>query len=142
MTLRRIALGFAVTPPLPATLWAVALWRDHDSRDVAALASTFLGVLPGAYLTMAVVGLPVFLLAGRMGGMIAHLLMGVFAVWLVEILYLTVVGLSDGGLSFQDLPSVFAVVVADAVSHWLGSLVLPAVYGAIAGLVLDRKSVV
>jgi hypothetical protein len=143
MTLRRIALGFAATPPLPAGLWATSLWREHADGGIAALGETFLNVLPGAYLTMAVVGVPAFLLAGRMGGGIAHLIVGMLAVWLVEFGYLTLVGLSDGGLPFSDLPSVFAVVAADAASHWLGSLLLPAVYGAVAGSIFwgftDRK---
>jgi len=133
MTLKRIALGFAVTPLLPAALWAISLWRDHGSLGVAALGGTFLNLLPDAYLTMAVIGVPIFLLAGRMGGWIAHLIMGVFAVWLVELLYLTLIGLSDGGLPFSDLPSVFVVVVADVASHWLGSLLVPALFGAVAG---------
>ncbi len=133
MTLRRIALGFAATPPLPAALWAFSLWQDDTGRGVAALGGTFLNLLPGAYLTMVVVGLPTFLLAGRMGGRVAHLVLGVLAVWLVELGYLTLVGLSDGGLSFSDLPSVFAVVAADAASHWLGSLLVPALFGALAG---------
>jgi hypothetical protein len=133
MMLRRIALGFAVTPPLPAALWAVSLWRDHGSPGVAALGGTFLNVLPDAYLMMAVIGVPVFLLAGRMGGWIAHLVMGVLAVWFVELLYLTLMSLSDGGLPFSDLPSVFAVVAADAASHWPGSVLAPALFGAVAG---------
>ena len=58
MTLKRIALGFAATPPLPAALWAISQWRDHAVLGVAALSGTFLNVLPGAYLAMALVGLP------------------------------------------------------------------------------------
>lgn len=135
MTLKRIAIGFAATPPLPAALWAFSLWRDHGSPGMATLGGTFLSVLPGAYLTMAVVGVPAFLLARRIGGWIAHLFMGVLAVWLVELLYLTLVSLSESGLSFSDLPSVFAVVVADAASHGIASLLLPALYGVLAGLV-------
>jgi hypothetical protein len=133
MTLKRIALGFAVTPPLPAALWAISIWHDHGSPGVVALGETFLNLLPDAYLTMAVVGVPVFLLAGRMGGWIAHLVMGVLAVWLVELLYLTVMGLSDGGLPLSDTASVFAVVAADTASHWLGSLLVPALFGVVSG---------
>jgi len=133
MTLRRLALGFAATPPLPATLWAISQWRDHAGASIVALAGTFLNVLPGAYLTMVVVGVPAFLLARRMGGWITHMFMGVLAVWVVEFLYLTLVSLNESGLRFANLPSVFAVVVADAASHWLGSLLLPAIFGALAG---------
>ena len=133
MTLRRIALGFAATPPLPAALWAVSLWRDHGDPGVAALGGTFLNLLPDAYLTMAVVGVPVFLLAERMGGWIVYLLMGVPAVWFIEIAYLTFVALSDGRLAFSDLPSVFLVVMVDAGAHWLGSLLVPAILGGLAG---------
>ena len=133
MTPRRIVLGFAVTPLLPAALWAISLWRGHESLGVAALGGTFLNLLPDAYLTMAVIGVPVFLLAGRLGGWIAHLIMGVLAVWLVELVYLTVMGLSGGGLPFSDLPSVFVVVAADAALHWQGSFLVPALFGAIAG---------
>jgi len=133
MTLRRIALGFAATPPLPVALWAISLWRDHAGAGIAALAGTFLNVLPGAYLTMAVVGVPAFLLAGRLGGWIAHIVTGILAVWFVELGYLTLLSLSDGGLPFSDLPSVFAVVAADAASHWLGSLLVPALFGVLAG---------
>ena len=46
MTLKRIALGFAVTPPLPAALWAISLWHDEGSPGIAALGETFLDVLP------------------------------------------------------------------------------------------------
>jgi hypothetical protein len=133
MTLKRIALGFAATPPLPAALWAASLWWDHGSLGIAALGAIFLNVLPGAYLTMAVIGVPVFLLAGRMGGWLAHVIAGILAVWLVEFAYLTLLSQSEGGLAFLELPSVFAVVATDAASHWLGSLLLPAVYGAVAG---------
>ena len=133
MTLRRIALGFAATPPLPVALWAISLWRDHAGLGVAALGGTFLNLLPGAYLAMAVIGLPAFLLAGRLGGWIAHLIIGIVAVWLVEFGYLTLAGLSDGGLPFSDLPSVFAVIAVDAATHWLSSLLLPAFFGALAG---------
>jgi hypothetical protein len=135
MTVRRIALGFAAAPPLPAALWAFSLWRDHGGQGIAALGETVVGVLPGAYLAMAVVGLPVFLLAGRMGGWIAHLVMGIFAVWAVELSYLSLMGLLGGGLPAAKLPSVFAVVVADAVTHAIGSLLLPAIFGALAGLI-------
>jgi len=133
MTLRRIALGFAATPPLPAALWAVSLWRDHGSHGIADLGETFVSVLPDAYLTMVVVGLPVFLLAGRMGGWLVHIVMGILAVWLAEILFLTLMGWSEGGLPFSRLPSVFAVTAVYAASHWLTSLVVPAVFGAVAG---------
>jgi hypothetical protein len=133
MTLKRIALGFAVTPPLPAALWAVSLWRDHGSVGIAAYMGIFLGVLPSAYLIMAVVGLPTLLLAGRMGGWVVHLFAGILTISAVEIIYLTLVLLSNGGLTFSELPSVLAVVIADAASHWMGSLLLPALYGAVAG---------
>jgi hypothetical protein len=118
---------------LPAALWAISLWHDYGGPGIAGFGKTFLSVLPSAYLTMAVIGVPVFLLAGRMGGWIAHLLMGVLAVWLVELLYLTLLSLSESGLPFSYLLPVFALVVTDAAAHWLGSLLLPALFGAIAG---------
>jgi hypothetical protein len=137
MTLKRIALGFAVTPPLPAALWAISLWRDHGSLDIAELGGTFLSVLPGAYLAMVVVGLPAFWLAGRLGGWIAHMFMGILAIWLVEILFLTLMGWAEDGLPFSKLPSVFAVTVVYAVSHWLEALMVPAGFGIVAGLIFQ-----
>jgi hypothetical protein len=135
MTLKKIALGFAVTPPLPAALWAVSLWRDHGGPGVAALAETFLNVLPDAYLTMLLLGLPVFLLARQIGGWFAHLFMGAVAVWLVEPVYITFVGLTGHVYSFSQSPWMFITIVSDEVSNWLGSLVVPAFFGAVAGLI-------
>jgi hypothetical protein len=133
MTLKRIALGFAVTPPLPAALWAVSLWRDHGSPGVAALAETFLNVLPGAYLTMLLLGLPVFLLASQIGGLFAYLFMGAAAIWLVEPVYITFIGLTGHAFTFSQSPWMFITIVSDEFSNWLGSLVVPAVFGAVAG---------
>src|ERR1700760_937293 len=122
MTLKRIALGFAVPPPLPAALWAISLWRDNGSPGVAALGATFLNVLPDAYLTMLLLGLPVFLLASQIGGWIAYLFMGAVALWFVEPVYLIFVGLTGGALTFSELPWVFITIVSDELSNWLGSL--------------------
>ena len=133
MTLRRIALGFAVTPPLPAALWAISLWRDHGSLGVVALGETFLNVLPDAYLTMALVGVPVFLLASQIGGLIAYLFIGAVAVWLVEPVYITFIGLTGHALAFSELPWAFVTIVSDELSNWVGSLLVPAVFGAVAG---------
>jgi hypothetical protein len=133
MTLKRIALAFAVTPLLPAALWAISLWRDRGDPGVAALGETFLNVLPDAYLTMAILGVPVFLLASQVGGWIAYLFMGAVAVWFVEPVYLLFVGLNGGALRLADVPWVLIKIVSDDLSHWLGSLLVPAVFGAVAG---------
>jgi len=135
MTLKRIALGYAATPPLPAALWAISLWRDRGGQGVAALGETFLNVLPDAYLTMLLLGLPVFLLARRIGGWFAHLFMGAAAVWLVEPVYITFIGLTGHALTISALPWAFVAVVSDELSNWLGSLVVPAIFGAVAGLI-------
>jgi hypothetical protein len=134
MTLKRIALGFALTPPLPAALWAISLWRDHDSVGGAAtLGGTFLNVLPRAYLAMAIVGLPAFFLARRLGGWIAHIVIGILAVWLVEILFLTLMGWSEGGLPYSKLPSALADTLVYTGSYWLEALLVPALLGSVAG---------
>jgi hypothetical protein len=135
MTLKRIALGFAVTPPLPAALWAVSLSWDHGSLDIAELGGTFLNLLPRAYLVMLIMGLPAFLLAGRLGGWIAHVVLGILAVWLVEILFLTLMGWTEGGLPSSKLLSVFVVTVVYAASHWREALLVPAFFGLVAGLI-------
>ena len=110
---------------------AISLWRDHGSPGAAALGETFLNVLPDAYLTMAVLGVPVFLLAGQIGGWIAYLFMGAVAVWFVEPAYLIFVGLTGGALTLADVPWVFITIMSDELSHWAGSLLLPAVFGPV-----------
>lgn len=135
MTLKRIALGFAVTPPLPAALWAIFLWRDQGSLGVAGLGETFFNVLPDAYLTMLLLGLPVFLLASQIGGWFAYLFMGAVAIWIVEPVYIVFIGVTGHALTFSALPSAFIAIVSDEFSNWLGSLLVPAVFGAVAGLI-------
>ena len=136
MMLKRIALGFAVTPPLPAALWAILLWRDHDGvGGVATLGGTYLNVLPRAYLTMVIVGLPAFILARRLGGWIAHTVMGILAVWFVEILFLTLMGWAEGGLPYSKLPLAFADTLVFAGSYWPEALLMPALLGSVAGLI-------
>ena len=99
MTLKKIALGFAVTPLLPGVLWAISLWHDQGSPGIAALGETVLNVLPDAYLTM------------------------------------LLLGLTGHALTLSALPWAFITIVADEFSNWLGSLLVPAVFGAVAGLI-------